>query len=161
MARLRPTGSPVNLPNPPSASLPCRSAGVAVRGSVHGHLSNHDSGVTSQGIESAPKLHLGYVNACNQIPSYGRAKALTRLIKAWKCFNNVPISSFYLEMRCAQHVAGEATYIHVWDVYEVLDSLYMQQLEPILSTPQSQMLNGRRPAEAIVAAAARAYVASV
>jgi hypothetical protein len=82
-------------------------------------------------IESAPKLHLGYVNACNQIPSYGKAKALSRLIKAWKFFNNVPISSFYLEMRCAQHVAGETAYIHVWDVYEVLDSMYMQQLEPM------------------------------
>lgn len=74
-------------------------------------------------IDSSPKEHLKYVNECNEIPRKGKAKALARLIKAWKYFRNVPVSSFYLEMRCAQHVATQTSYIHVWDVYQVLEKL--------------------------------------
>lgn len=55
-------------------------------------------------IDAAPKEHLSYVDECNEKPSKGDAKALGRLIKAWKYYCNVPISSFYLEMRAAQHV---------------------------------------------------------
>jgi predicted nucleotidyltransferase len=79
-------------------------------------------------IDSAPKEHLAYVNDCNLIPTKGRAKELTRLIKAWKYYCNVPISSFYLEMRCAQHVAAQKTYIHVWDVCQLLENLHGHQL---------------------------------
>jgi hypothetical protein len=82
-------------------------------------------------IRSAPKVHLQYVNACNEIPRRGQAKALSRLIKAWKYFNDVPISSFCLEMRSAQHVAGLQAYVHVWDVCLVLKSLYQHQLAPM------------------------------
>lgn len=74
-------------------------------------------------IDSAPQEHLTYVNECNEKPSRGNAKSLARLIKAWKYYLDVPISSFYLEMRCAQHVAGQTCYIHVWDVCQVLESL--------------------------------------
>lgn len=79
-------------------------------------------------IDSAPKEHLEYVNECNKAPHKGDAKALARLIKAWKCFCNVPVSSFYLEMRCAQHVDTQDTYIHVWDVCQVLEKLNDHQL---------------------------------
>lgn len=74
-------------------------------------------------IDAAPKEHLAYVNECNLKPHKGDAKALARLIKAWKYYRNVPISSFYLEMRCAQHVASINAYIHVWDVCLILESL--------------------------------------
>jgi hypothetical protein len=74
-------------------------------------------------IDSAPKVHLAYVNDCNLKPHRGDAKDLTRLIKAWKYYCGVPISSFYLEMRCAQHVKSQTTYIHVWDVCQVLEKL--------------------------------------
>jgi hypothetical protein len=79
-------------------------------------------------IDSAPKEHLAYVNECNQKPDEGDAKALARLIKAWKYYCSVPVSSFYLEMRCAQHVAAQKTYVHVWDVCQVLESLNGHQL---------------------------------
>lgn len=79
-------------------------------------------------IDAAPKEHLAYVNECNRKPSKGDAKALARLIKAWKYHCNVPISSFYLEMRCAQHVASVDTYIHVWDVCLLLESLESHEL---------------------------------
>jgi hypothetical protein len=58
----------------------------------------------------------------------GDAKDLARLIKAWKYSCNVPISSFYLEMRCAQHVTTQTTYIHVWDVWQVLEKLENHEL---------------------------------
>lgn len=74
-------------------------------------------------IDSAPKEHLSYVNSCNASPNKGNAKGLARLIKAWKYYCNVPISSFYLEMRCAQHVSTLETYVHIWDVCQVLESL--------------------------------------
>jgi Second Messenger Oligonucleotide or Dinucleotide Synthetase domain len=79
-------------------------------------------------IDSAPQEHLSYVNECNQKPGRGNAKALARLIKAWKYFRDVPISSFYLEMRCAQHVNSIRTYVHVWDVCLVLEKLHGHQL---------------------------------
>lgn len=79
-------------------------------------------------IDSAPQEHLKYVNECNKKPHEGDAKDLGRLIKAWKYYCNVPISSFYLEMRCAQHVARQTTYIHVWDVCQVLESLNDHEL---------------------------------
>lgn len=74
-------------------------------------------------IESAPKAHLAYVNDCNETPTQGKAKRLARFIKAWKYYRNVPISSFYLEMRCAQHVRGVDSYIDVWDVCLLLEKL--------------------------------------
>jgi hypothetical protein len=79
-------------------------------------------------IDTAPKEHLAYVTECNKAPSKGDAKRLTRFIKAWKYYRSVPISSFYLEMRCAQHVAGLTTYIDVWDVCLVLEKLVGHQL---------------------------------
>lgn len=80
-------------------------------------------GASSGWINSAPKEHLGYVNECDKKPNKGNAKALARFVKAWKYYCNVPVSSFYLEMRAAQHVAAETTYIHVWDVCLLLESL--------------------------------------
>ena len=79
-------------------------------------------------IDSAPKEHLAYVNECNLIPKKGDAKRLARFIKAWKYYRNVPISSFYLEMRAAQHVAAQTTYIDVWDLCLLLKSLDSHQL---------------------------------
>ncbi len=79
-------------------------------------------------IDAAPREHLSYVNECNLKPHKGNAKALARLIKAWKYYRNVPVSSFYLEMRCAQHVASLDSYIHVWDVCLVLESLVDHEL---------------------------------
>ncbi len=82
-------------------------------------------------IDSAPKEHLGYVNECNVAPHQGDAKDLARLLKAWKYANSVPVSSFYLEMRCAQHVAKQTTYVHVWDVRQMLEELSSMELGPM------------------------------
>jgi hypothetical protein len=74
-------------------------------------------------IKSAPKAHLDYVNESNKVPVAGKAKRLARFIKAWKYYRNVPVSSFYLEMRCAQHVRTQNAYSDIWDVCQILEKL--------------------------------------
>ncbi len=115
-------------------------------------------------IDSAPKEHLKYVNLCNEKPSKGKAKSLARLIKAWKYYNSVPISSFYLEMRCAQHVSRQSAYVHVWDVCEILENLERHQLaamiDPMGATgpiyPCSSDANRREALSKLSTAASRA-----
>lgn len=75
-------------------------------------------------IDSAPTEHLDYVNECNQKQGVqGAVKKLARLVKAWKYYCTVPVSSFYLEMRAAQHMATQSSFIAVWDVCLLLESL--------------------------------------
>ena len=81
-------------------------------------------GPTSGWIDTAPLEHRDYVNECNAKASVkGGAKKLARLLKAWKYYNDVPISSFYLEMRAAQHVAGQTVFICLWDLCWVLEDM--------------------------------------
>jgi hypothetical protein len=102
---------------------------ITGRGGENQFVYDVPSPVTSGGwIDSAPGEHLDYVNGANKKPHPGDAKDLARLLKAWKYYRNVPISSFYLEMRCAQHVKGISTYIHVWDLCEVLEDLETNEL---------------------------------
>jgi len=82
-------------------------------------------------IDSSPDEHLAYVNQCNKEPHTGDAKDLARLVKAWKYYRAIPVSSFYLEMRCAQHVSKQTTYIHVWDLCQLLESLDDNELAPM------------------------------
>lgn len=80
-------------------------------------------------IESAPTEHLDYVNECNQKQGVqGAAKKLARLIKAWKYYCDVPVSSFYLEMRAAQHMATQPAFVAVWDVCLLLEDLHGHSL---------------------------------
>ena len=83
-------------------------------------------GRTEGWIESAPGAHLSYVNGITN--RLAKTKSLARLLKAWKYFRNVPISSFYLEMRAAQHADGETSIIYSWDVLAVLEKLQSHAL---------------------------------
>ncbi|GAB3121930.1 hypothetical protein GCM10027160_39960 [Streptomyces calidiresistens] len=56
--------------------------------------------------ESSPRAHLNYVHDSN-LKHGGKVKGLARLLKAWKYEHDVPISSFYLEMRAAQYGASK------------------------------------------------------
>jgi hypothetical protein len=64
-----------------------------------------------------------YVNDCNERPGKGNAKSFARLIKAWKCFRLVPISSFYLEMRAAAYIARQTSVVYAYDLYCFLKEL--------------------------------------
>lgn len=67
-------------------------------------------------METAPSAHLSYVTDVNRSPS-GGAKGLARLMKTWKYANpsGAKVSSFYLEMRAAQRMAGESSFIPYLD----------------------------------------------
>lgn len=67
-------------------------------------------------METAPSAHLDYVTDVNRSPS-GGAKGLARLMKSWKYANisGAKVSSFYLEMRAAQRMARESSFIPYLD----------------------------------------------
>lgn len=73
-------------------------------------------------IRSNPAVHLEYVDRA-QKETDGRAKGLIRLVKTWKSWNNVPLSSFYLEMRTAQYALGNKPVIYDWDLRDIFKSL--------------------------------------
>lgn len=73
-------------------------------------------------IRSNPAVHLEYVDRA-QKETDGRTKGLIRLVKTWKSRNNVPLSSFYLEMRTAQYALGNKPIIYDWDLRDFFKSL--------------------------------------
>lgn len=72
---------------------------------------------------TSPGAHNAYVRHENDRLG-GKVKPLIRFIKAWKFFNSVPISSFYLEMRAAKYAASEKSIVYDIDVYCLLQDLY-------------------------------------
>jgi hypothetical protein len=83
-------------------------------------------------LESAPTEHIKYVNEVNKVTAIsGGAKKLARLAKAWKYYNNVPISSFYLEMRAAWYMSTEKTFAPIYDVERYFRWLHDNTLAPM------------------------------
>lgn len=78
----------------------------------------------------SPEAHIYYVNEVHKKLGY-KVKPLIRFIKAWKYFRDVPISSFYLEMRVAKYALTEPSIIYDWDVQRVLKLLWDVQLASI------------------------------
>lgn len=76
---------------------------------------------------SAPESHNGYVSGIDARLS-GNVKPLIRFLKAWRCFRNAPIRSFYLELFAAQYADGETCIIYEIDVQRLLRRLADQQL---------------------------------
>ena len=81
-------------------------------------------------MKVSPEAHLHYVNEVNKKLS-SKVKPLIRFIKAWKYFRDVPISSFYLEMRVAKYAASESSIIYYMDIQRVLKMLWDNQLASI------------------------------
>jgi len=81
-------------------------------------------GVYGGWIEAAPTEHQSYVNGINsQARIRGGAKELSRLVKAWKYFNEVPVVSFYLEMRAAEYMSTRQSYYSHLDICYFLEHL--------------------------------------
>lgn len=82
-------------------------------------------------MEASPDAHNAYVRQVNDGLSY-KVKPLIRFIKAWKYFNSVPISSFYLEMRVAKYASAEKSILYSIDVkcvFALLDSLRLASVQ--------------------------------
>ncbi len=72
---------------------------------------------------SSPDAHNAYVRSIDQKLG-GKVKPLIRFIKAWKYYLNVPISSFYLELRVTRYAEGESSIVYDIDVAEVFSLLH-------------------------------------
>ncbi len=75
----------------------------------------------------SPDAHNNYVRYVDDKHG-GKVKPLIRFIKAWKCFRDVPISSFYLELRVAKYAASEEAIVCDIDVERILRQLWDAQL---------------------------------
>lgn len=74
-------------------------------------------------MRSSPATHTSYVTVENK--RLGRKlKPLIRFLKAWKYYRNVPISSFYLELRATKWMEDNSTIVYANDLYEILKKLY-------------------------------------
>lgn len=78
-------------------------------------------------LYSSPGAHNDYVRNIDK-KFAGKVKPLVRFIKAWKYFQNVPISSFYLELRVAKYAEGESSIVYDIDIKRVFSELYKMEL---------------------------------
>ncbi|MEB7861492.1 hypothetical protein NGK12_13075 [Raoultella ornithinolytica] len=70
----------------------------------------------------SPDAHNTYVREVDHKHG-GKVKKLIRFIKAWKYYQNVPIKSFYLEMRVAKYAEQETSIVFDIDVKRVFSML--------------------------------------
>lgn len=66
-------------------------------------------------MNASPDAHNEYVRSIDNNLS-SKVKPLIRFIKAWKYFQNVPISSFYLELRVTKYASDETAISYSIDV---------------------------------------------
>ena len=81
-------------------------------------------------MRSSPDAHNAYVKKQDERLS-GKLKPLIQLVKAWKFYNNVPIRSFYLELRITKYAEGETTIIYDVDLKRIMKLLDDNQLASI------------------------------
>jgi len=81
-------------------------------------------------MKSSPQAHNAYVKREDERLGY-KLKPLIRLVKAWKFYNNVPISSFYLELRTTKYAEGESSIVYDIDLKRVMKILYDNDLPSI------------------------------
>ena len=74
-------------------------------------------------MRSSPSAHNAYVRNIDQRLG-GKVKPLIRFIKAWKYYQNVPISSFYLELRVAKYAEGRLSITYDLDVMNLFSHLH-------------------------------------
>ena len=73
-------------------------------------------------MKSSPAAHNAYVKREDNRLG-GKLKPLIRLVKAWKFFNNAPITSFYLELRVTKYAEGETSIVYDIDIKNVMKLL--------------------------------------
>lgn len=73
-------------------------------------------------MKASPDAHNDYVRKIDQKLN-GKLKPLIRFIKAWKYYQQVPISSFYLELRVAKYADNESSIVYDIDVNNVFSLL--------------------------------------
>lgn len=80
--------------------------------------------------DSSPSAFNAYVNHHDKRLG-GKLKPLIQLVKAWKYYNDAPISSFYLEVRVTKYAEGENSIIYDIDLYRFFKYLSDNDLPSI------------------------------
>jgi hypothetical protein len=73
-------------------------------------------------MRASPSAHNAYVDRIDTALA-GKVKPLIRFAKAWKYYRNVPIRSFYLELRVASFASKEKTIVYSIDFRNFLKYL--------------------------------------
>lgn len=73
-------------------------------------------------VKSSPRVHNNYVSRINN-DLCSKVKPLIRLLKAVNYYNNIPMSSFYIELRTAKWASNEETIVYSFDVRTMLKQL--------------------------------------
>lgn len=81
-------------------------------------------------MRSSPSTHRAYVTEENMRLGK-KLKPLIRFLKAWKYHCNVPISSFYLELRATKWMEGKRFIVYDIDLYTILKNLHSCSLAAI------------------------------
>ena len=81
-------------------------------------------------MSSSPEAHNAYVRKIDQKLN-GRLKPLIRFIKAWNFYQNVRISSFYLELRVTKYAEGKSRIVYELDLKRVFSHLDSVELRDI------------------------------
>ena len=71
---------------------------------------------------SSPKAHNEYVEHHDKRLNR-KLKPLIQLVKAWKYYNDVPIMSFYLELRVTKYMEDETVIVYDIDLKNILQKL--------------------------------------
>ncbi|MDP1821539.1 MAG: hypothetical protein Q8K58_16810 [Acidimicrobiales bacterium] len=84
---------------------------------------------------SSPEGQRGFINR-EHVRLNEKLRPLIRFVKLWKYCNDVPISSYYLELMTTYVMRTTGTIIYSWDLDMVFGVLYESQLRP-LDNPNS------------------------
>lgn len=96
-------------------------------GESNGYKTYDIADCSGEWMNASPDAHNAYVQWIDDKLG-GKVKPLIRFIKAWKYFRDVPISSFYLELRVAKFASEEKSILYEYDVRSVLKLLWDGQL---------------------------------
>ena len=83
-----------------------------------------------QWMRASPDAHNDYVRKGDQNLNK-KLKPLIRFVKAWKYYQNVPISSFYVELRIAKYASNEQSIVYAVDVKRIFSLLDKNNLAQI------------------------------
>jgi len=81
-------------------------------------------------MKSSPSTHNAYVTLHNNRLNK-KLKPLIRFVKAWKYYCDVPISSFYLELRVTKLMEGEESIVYDIDLNSIFQKLKSTNLAAI------------------------------
>jgi hypothetical protein len=100
---------------------PCFNGGL-VETSLGNFRKYHIPDCASGWMYSSPRAHNAYVEHHDKRLNR-KLKPLIQLVKAWKYYNDVPISSFYLELRITKYAEAETVIVYDIDVKNILKKL--------------------------------------